>query len=89
MSIGSKLSPKLRKALFKTAGATLVRALVEIAPGTDEDALARELTSLGAEIRSRLSQSHLWTIDIPVNRLESLETVKGIIYVEGGEQYRH
>jgi hypothetical protein len=88
MSLGSKLSPRLRKAALQKPGETVVRTLVEVAPGTDEDALIRALASLGAEIRTRSEQAHLLTIDIPVSRLHELESVKGIVYVEADERYR-
>lgn len=89
MSMGSKLSPKLRKALFKASGDTLVRSLVEVAPGTDKEALSRALTSLGAEIRTWSEQGHVLTIDIPVSALSALDAVPGIVYVEADERYRH
>jgi hypothetical protein len=88
MSWGSKLSPKLRKALIKTSGEQVVRSLVEIAPGADEEALTRELQALGAEIQTRSVQARTITIDIPVNRLPELDAVSGIIYVEADERYR-
>jgi hypothetical protein len=86
--LGSKLSPKLRKTIFKTAGDAIVRCLIEFAPGADQEALSRALTSLGAEIRTRSEDAHLLTIDIPVSRLAELDTLKGIVYVEADERYR-
>ena len=88
MSLSSKLSPKLRKAVFQKSGDTVVRGLVEIAPGTDQEALGRALALLGAEIRTRSEHAHLLTIDIPVNRLTELDGVHGIVYVEADERYR-
>jgi hypothetical protein len=88
MGFGSKLSPKLRKALFKTSGETVVRSLVEIAPGTDEESLRRDLGSLGAQIRTWSKSAHVLTIDIPVNRLPALDSLNGIVYVEADERYR-
>ena len=88
MSFDSKLSPKLRKAVMKSAGETIVRSLVELVPGADLDALARALTSLGAEIRARSEQGHTVTIDIPVSRLPELNSLDGIMYVEADERYR-
>ena len=89
MSFGSKLSPKLRKALVKSSGETIVHSLVELVPGTDIEALTRALTSLGAEIRTRSEQAHTMTIDIPVSSLPELNGLAGIMYVEADEQYRY
>jgi hypothetical protein len=89
MSFGSKLSPKLRKVALKASSDALVRCLVELAPGADEAALERALTSLGAQTRSRSTEARLLTIDIPANRLSALDDIQGIVYVEAGERYRH
>lgn len=88
MSFGSKLSPKLRKTALKAAPDTVVRCLVELAPGADETALESALTSLGAVIKSRSAEAHLLTIDVPADRLSALSDVRGIVYVEAGEHYR-
>jgi hypothetical protein len=88
MNLGSKFSPKLRKALLREPGDTVIRGLVEIAPGTDADALTRELTSIGAEVRSRSEQARLITVDIPLSRLQMLDALSSVLYVEADERYR-
>jgi len=88
MNLGSKFSPKLRKALLREPGDTVVRGLIEIAPGTDADALSRELTSLGAEVCSRSEQARLITVDISLSRLQKLDALSAVLYVEADEMYR-
>lgn len=88
MGWDSKLSPKLRKTVMKSAGETIVRGLVELVPGADIDALSRALTALGAEIRTHSEQARTLTIDIPASRLPELNSVEGILYVEADERYR-
>ena len=88
MGLGSKFSPKLRKALLRSPADTVVRGLIEVAPDADADALSRELTRLGAVVRSWSEQGHTLTVDIPLGRVPMLEPIGGVLYVEADERYR-
>lgn len=88
MKPSAKLSPKLRRHVLSGDQHRTVSGIAQVAPGADWDALRLRLEAVGADVNSWSRQAGIITLTIPVGRLQELDAVDEIVYVEASEPYR-
>lgn len=88
MKLSAKLSPTLRRHALSGDDHRTVSGIAQVAPGADWDMLLLRLKAAGADGDSWSQQAGIITLTIPVNRLQELDAVDEIVYVEASEPYR-
>ena len=88
MKLSAKLSPKLHRHALSGDDHRTVSGIAQVAPGADCDMLRLRLKAAGADVDSWSQQAGIITLTIPVNRLQELDAVDEIVYVEASEPYR-
>ncbi|AQQ04866.1 hypothetical protein B0E33_15920 [Roseibium algicola] len=84
-----KLSPQARKAIMRNDPSAQMKAMVELAPGKTPDDLAMRTTSAGTpELLSWSPQSHLMTLLVTAENLNSLAEDTAVTYIQVGGAMR-
>lgn len=86
--LSNRLSPAAKKAALTAPPGEPVHVLLQVAAGTDPEALRRGLEALGAKVSSWMEETHLLAAAVPASRLEEAADLPGITYVEAGAAYR-
>jgi hypothetical protein len=83
------LSPRAKKQLLTSNAGEVVQVMAEVGPSADQTRIRDEVAHLGGVVRSWSSESRLLALEIPAASLDKLAQLRGVVYVESAEPYRH
>ena len=86
--LSRRLSPQARKLVLRQSREESVRALVQVAPTADLEALRAELEGHGAKVSSWMEETRLLTIEVDVGHLAEVAELPGVTYVDVATAYR-